>query len=79
MLKQRRKEEVKVVENLEEYFPKGKGYIVTEKYKNKKMTMKQNTSILNFIKEAIKALKYAQKNIIDINPLTGSTSMVKTL
>ena len=78
MLKQSRKEEVKVVENLEEYFPRGKGYIVPEKYKNKKMTMKQNTSILNFIKEAIKALKYAQKNIIDINPLTGSTSMVLT-
>jgi hypothetical protein len=78
MLKQRRKEPVNEVENLEEYFPKGKGYIITEKYKNKKMTMKQNTSILNFIKDAIKTLKYTQQNIIDINPLTGSTSMVLT-
>jgi hypothetical protein len=40
--------------------------------------MKQNTSILNFIKDAIKTLKYTQQNIIDINPLTGSTSMVLT-
>ena len=78
MLKQHRPAPVKEVENLEEYFPKGKGYIITEKYKDKKMTMKQNTSILNFIKDAIKTLKYPQKNIIDINPLTGSTSMVLT-
>jgi hypothetical protein len=79
LLKQPRKDTiVQVVENLEEYFPKGKGYIISEELKNKKITMKQNSIILNFIKDAIKALNYSKKNIIDINPLSGSTSMVLT-
>jgi len=65
-----------IVENLKDYFPEGNGYVVIDKLKNKKMSMKRNEDILKFIKDVIKGLKYTQKGIIDINPLTGSTSMV---
>lgn len=73
------KEPVEEVENSEglpkDHFPKGKGYIISDELKNKKMTMEKNKEILSFIKDSIKTLKYSEKGIIDINPLTGSTAM----
>jgi hypothetical protein len=70
------------VENSEglpkEHFPKGEGYIIRGELKNKKMTMEKNNEILSFIKDTIKSLKYSEKGIIDINPLTGSTAMTFT-
>ena len=75
-LKSHVKEQKIIVENSKEYFPEGNGYVIIDKLKHKKMSMKRNEDILKFIKDSIKGLKYTQKGIIDINPLTGSTSMV---
>lgn len=61
-----------------ENFPRGNGYTITEELKNKKMTIEKNNEILYFIKESIKALKYPSKGIIDVNSLSGSTSMTFT-
>lgn len=84
-LKPSRKEQIdedEIIENSEglpkDNFPKGKGYTIIDELKNKKMTMEKNNEILTFVKECIKALNYSTKGIIDVTPLTGSTSMTFT-